>query len=248
MSGFSLSRLGAEGRMTACGSRTGAWSADSCMTVRKSELIGHAWWCNSDGCRAAEPSPPTSCVGRRSFERWGPSRSPRARPAHRAGPAPRRSPGAGHPQRLPPRLDRTPLIPGIRGSPAERRCRPCTRTPGHPRSVPELAAISGLSRAAFARTFRDALGQAPMQYLTDWRMALVRDHPRTGELAMTHIARTVGYSSPYAFAAGFRRHHGEPPGTGGNGSRSARRHAPGMTPTPTDIRPTPPRRQNRGVG
>jgi transcriptional regulator GlxA family with amidase domain len=84
---------------------------------------------------------------------------------------------------------------------------------GHPWSVPELAAISGLSRAAFARTFRDALGQTPMQYLTDWRMALARDHLRTGELGMTPIARAVGYGSPYAFAAAFRRHHGEPPGT-----------------------------------
>jgi AraC-like DNA-binding protein len=80
-------------------------------------------------------------------------------------------------------------------------------------SVPELAAISGLSRAAFARTFRNALGQTPMQYLTDWRMALARDHLRTGELGMTNIARTVGYGSPYAFAAAFTRHHGQPPGT-----------------------------------
>lgn len=83
---------------------------------------------------------------------------------------------------------------------------------GHPWSVPELAAISGLSRAAFARTFHEALGQTPMQYLTDWRMALARDHLRTGELGMAGIARSVGYSSPYAFAAAFRRHHGEPPG------------------------------------
>ncbi|MFE4629980.1 multicopper oxidase domain-containing protein [Streptomyces mirabilis] len=58
--------------MTAYGSRTGAWSADSCATIRKSELIGHAWWCNSDGCRAAEPSPPTLSVGRRGHrgEEW----------------------------------------------------------------------------------------------------------------------------------------------------------------------------------
>jgi AraC-like DNA-binding protein len=83
----------------------------------------------------------------------------------------------------------------------------------NPWSVPELAAISGLSRAAFARTFRDALGRTPMQYLTDWRMALARDHLRTGELGLTSIARAVGYSSPYAFAAAFTRHHGQPPGT-----------------------------------
>jgi AraC-like DNA-binding protein len=84
---------------------------------------------------------------------------------------------------------------------------------GHPWTVPELAAISGLSRAAFARTFRDALGQTPMQYLTDWRMALARDHLRTGDLGMATIARAVGYGSPYAFAAAFARHHGQPPGT-----------------------------------
>ena len=83
---------------------------------------------------------------------------------------------------------------------------------GHPWSVPELAGISGLSRAAFARTFRDALGQAPMQYLTDWRMTLARDHLRDGQLSLAKIAEATGYGSPYAFAAAFRRHHGDPPG------------------------------------
>jgi len=81
-----------------------------------------------------------------------------------------------------------------------------------PWTVPELAAISGQSRAAFARSFQQALGQAPMQYLTDWRMTLARDHLRTGELTLTQIAARTGYASPYAFAAAFRRHHGRPPG------------------------------------
>ncbi|MFG2041623.1 AraC family transcriptional regulator [Dactylosporangium sp. NPDC048998] len=83
---------------------------------------------------------------------------------------------------------------------------------GHPWTVPELAAISGLSRAAFARAFRDTLGQAPLQYLTDWRMTLARDHLRAGELNLAGIAAAVGYGSPYAFATAFRRHHGIPPG------------------------------------
>jgi AraC-like DNA-binding protein len=83
---------------------------------------------------------------------------------------------------------------------------------GHPWTVPELAAISGLSRAAFARAFRGALGQAPLQYLTDWRMTLARDHLRVGEHNLASIAAAVGYRSPYAFAAAFRRHHGTPPG------------------------------------
>jgi AraC-like DNA-binding protein len=83
----------------------------------------------------------------------------------------------------------------------------------HQWTVPELAAISGLSRAAFARAFREALGQAPMQYLTEWRMTLARDHLRTGDLGLAQIADAVGYGSPFAFAAAFRRHHGDPPGT-----------------------------------
>lgn len=83
---------------------------------------------------------------------------------------------------------------------------------GHPWSVPELAEISGLSRAAFARTFRDALGQTPMRYLTDWRMTLARDYLRNGELGLAKIADVIGYGSPYAFAAAFRRHHTDPPG------------------------------------
>jgi AraC-like DNA-binding protein len=69
-----------------------------------------------------------------------------------------------------------------------------------------------LSRPAFARNFERSLGQAPMQYLTDWRMTLARDYLRTGELSLTQIASRTGYASPNAFAAAFRRHHGQPPG------------------------------------
>jgi transcriptional regulator GlxA family with amidase domain len=78
--------------------------------------------------------------------------------------------------------------------------------------VPELAAVSGLSRAAFARSFQQALGQAPMQYLTDWRMTLARDYLRTGQATLEQVAERTGYASPYAFAAAFLRHHGQPPG------------------------------------
>lgn len=51
-----------------------------------------------------------------------------------------------------------------------------------------------------------------MQYLTDWRMTLARDHLRRRELTLAQIADRTGYATPYAFAAAFRRHHGRPPG------------------------------------
>jgi AraC-like DNA-binding protein len=95
-----------------------------------------------------------------------------------------------------------------------------------PWTVPELAAVSGLSRAAFARIFQLALGQAPMQYLTDWRMTLARDHLRAGELTLAQIAARTGYASPYAFAAAFRRHHGTPPGQWRHQERTDPRAAP----------------------
>jgi AraC-like DNA-binding protein len=79
-------------------------------------------------------------------------------------------------------------------------------------TVPELAAISGLSRAAFARIFQLALGQAPMQYLTEWRMTLARDHLRARDLTLGQVGTRIGYASPHAFAAAFQRHHGLPPG------------------------------------
>jgi AraC-like DNA-binding protein len=82
---------------------------------------------------------------------------------------------------------------------------------GHPWTVPELASLSGLSRPAFARNFERSLGQAPMQYLTDWRMTLARDYLRTGELTLDQIASRTGYASPNALSAAFRRHHGQPP-------------------------------------
>jgi AraC-like DNA-binding protein len=51
-----------------------------------------------------------------------------------------------------------------------------------------------------------------MQYLAEWRMTLARDHLRSDELTLAQIADRTGYSSPYAFAAAFRRHQGQPPG------------------------------------
>jgi AraC-like DNA-binding protein len=78
-------------------------------------------------------------------------------------------------------------------------------------TVPELAQLSAMSRPSFARNFERALGQSPMQYLTDWRMTLARDYLLAGELSLEQIALRTGYSSPNAFAATFRRHVGLAP-------------------------------------
>jgi AraC-like DNA-binding protein len=80
-----------------------------------------------------------------------------------------------------------------------------------PWGVDDLARLCNMSRATFARVFHQALGQAPMQYLTDWRMTLARDLLLAREATIEEIAARVGYSSVYAFATAFRRKHGESP-------------------------------------
>jgi AraC-like DNA-binding protein len=84
--------------------------------------------------------------------------------------------------------------------------------PEHRWTVPELARLSAMSRPSFARNFERALGQTPMQYLTDWRLTLAREHLLANQLTMEQIAHRTGYASPGALAATFRRHLGLPPG------------------------------------
>jgi len=83
---------------------------------------------------------------------------------------------------------------------------------GRPWTVDQLARLGNMSRAAFARVFHEVLGQTPMKYLTEWRMTVARDLLRTQDVPLTEVADRVGYSSLYAFATAFRRHHGQPPG------------------------------------
>jgi AraC-like DNA-binding protein len=79
-------------------------------------------------------------------------------------------------------------------------------------TVEKLAKLSNMSRATFARVFQDVLGDTPMKYLTDWRMTVARDLLRTQDIPLAEVAERIGYSSLYAFATAFRRHHGQPPG------------------------------------
>jgi AraC-like DNA-binding protein len=74
-------------------------------------------------------------------------------------------------------------------------------------TVASLAAETGLSRAAFARRFTDLVGEPPMTYLTTWRLTLAADLLREPGATLTAVARKVGYSTPFAFSAAFKRLH-----------------------------------------
>ncbi|WP_329173467.1 AraC family transcriptional regulator [Streptomyces sp. NBC_01477] len=83
--------------------------------------------------------------------------------------------------------------------------------PAHPWTVADLAARTGVSRAALGRRFTDLVGEPPMAYLTGWRLALAADLLREPDSTVASVARRVGYGSPFALSSAFKRVRGVSP-------------------------------------
>ncbi len=79
-------------------------------------------------------------------------------------------------------------------------------------TVAELARLAGMSRSTFAARFGAALGCAPIEYLTRWRMALAKDALTRGTKSLDQIADQIGYESASAFSTAFRKRLGCAPG------------------------------------
>jgi AraC-like DNA-binding protein len=84
--------------------------------------------------------------------------------------------------------------------------------PGDPWTVETLAATAHISRATLARRFVQEVGESPLAYLTRWRIDLAARRLRDTDESVESIARSVGYTSEYAFNRAFARHRGDPPG------------------------------------
>lgn len=78
-------------------------------------------------------------------------------------------------------------------------------------TVESLARAAGMSRSGFAARFKAVVGQSPLDYLTRWRMhcasRLLQEN-----IALSDVARQVGYESPAAFSRVFRREMEMTPG------------------------------------
>jgi AraC-like DNA-binding protein len=75
-----------------------------------------------------------------------------------------------------------------------------------------LAGELSVSPATLARRFTAALGETPAAYLTRWRMDIAAHRLRHTDEPLTAVARSVGYTSVYAFSRAFSRIRGVPPG------------------------------------
>ncbi|ACB96200.1 AraC family transcriptional regulator [Beijerinckia indica] len=74
-----------------------------------------------------------------------------------------------------------------------------------------LASVAGMSRTAFAVTFREAVGLSPMEYLAHWRMTLAAEELAHSRKSIAAIALEVGYESEKSFSTAFKRVKGRPP-------------------------------------
>lgn len=83
--------------------------------------------------------------------------------------------------------------------------------PGSPWSVALLANAAGMSRSAFAAHFTETVGEAPMAYVTRWRMLLACERLAVKGATISRVATSLGYASDSAFGAAFKRTLGTSP-------------------------------------
>jgi AraC-like DNA-binding protein len=79
-------------------------------------------------------------------------------------------------------------------------------------TVEKLASRANMSRSAFAARFKARLGEAPLEYLTRWRMFRAGVLLRSTERSLAEIAGEVGYESDAALGKAFHRVVGMTPG------------------------------------
>lgn len=91
--------------------------------------------------------------------------------------------------------------------------------PGRAWTTELLAAELAVSRTTLSRRFLAVVGQSPGAYLTRWRMDLAARRLRDTDDSLEGIARSVGYTSVYAFSRAFSRDRRQPPGRFRAGSR-----------------------------
>ena len=73
-----------------------------------------------------------------------------------------------------------------------------------------LSDVAGMSRARFAKAFKDKVGVSPMSYLADWRLSLAMKHLTSG-IPIKNLHKELGYSSASSFTRIFQQRIGMSP-------------------------------------
>lgn len=83
--------------------------------------------------------------------------------------------------------------------------------PARPWTIEELSVHALVSRATLARRFHEVVGEPPMAFLTNHRMALAADMLQSPGQTLATVALKVGYNNPFAFSVAFKRSRGISP-------------------------------------
>ncbi|MFJ2923458.1 helix-turn-helix transcriptional regulator [Streptomyces massasporeus] len=75
--------------------------------------------------------------------------------------------------------------------------------PAHAWTLPALGAKAGASRAHLARRFNALVGQPPMTYLRQRRLALAADLVRETDTTLAGVADRVGFANAFVLSAAF---------------------------------------------
>lgn len=78
-------------------------------------------------------------------------------------------------------------------------------------TLEKMAREIGMSRAAFAKRFREMVGQPMFEYLTHLRMQRAKELLLETQLPLYEVASRVGYESDLAFTKTFKKHIGTTP-------------------------------------
>ncbi|MDX2547104.1 cupin domain-containing protein [Streptomyces sp. WI04-05B] len=83
--------------------------------------------------------------------------------------------------------------------------------PARPWTLSTLAARTGVSRAHLARRFNALVGQPPMTYLRQRRLALAADLLCEPGMTLAVVADRVGFANAFALSTAFKKEHGISP-------------------------------------
>ncbi len=97
--------------------------------------------------------------------------------------------------------------------------------PGHEWTLERLARIAGMSRSSLSARFAELVGEAPIAYLTRWRMSIAESRLRETDVTAASLAGELGYRSEAAFSRAFTRQVGRTPGSVRRESAAHRRSA-----------------------
>lgn len=77
-------------------------------------------------------------------------------------------------------------------------------------TLTRMAAVAGMSRSAFAASFRDVTGTTPAAYLTDWRLTVAATLLRAGQ-PQKLVAVESGFSTASSLSRAFKQRFGAAP-------------------------------------